>query len=147
MSSESRASGSRGGGWRISAPRGGRSTAAEQGWFFPPTLFTEVAPASIIAREEIFGPVLVSMTFRSPAEAIALANDTRYGLAASVWSQDLDTALEVARRIRAGTVWVNCTNQFDAAAGFGGYQESGFGREGGREGLEANLQLRSPSHG
>ncbi|MCB0217553.1 MAG: aldehyde dehydrogenase family protein, partial [Chloroflexi bacterium] len=112
----------------------------EQGWFFPPTLFTEVAPASIIAREEIFGPVLVSMTFRSPAEAIALANDTRYGLAASVWSQDLDTALEVARRIRAGTVWVNCTNQFDAAAGFGGYQESGFGREGGREGLEAYLR-------
>jgi aldehyde dehydrogenase (NAD+) len=114
----------------------------EQGWFFPPTLFTEVAPASTIAREEIFGPVLVAMTFRSPAEAIALANDTRYGLAASVWSQDVDTALEVARRIRAGTVWVNSTNLFDAASGFGGYQESGFGREGGREGLMAYMRPR-----
>ncbi len=116
----------------------------QEGWFFPPTLFTDVAPASTIAREEIFGPVLVAMTFRTPDEAVALANDTRYGLAASVWSQDLDTALDVARRIRAGTVWVNCTNQFDAASGFGGYQESGFGREGGREGLWAYLQPRIP---
>ena len=116
--------------------------APEQGWYFPPTLFTEVAPAATIAREEIFGPVLVAMTFRSPAEAIALANDTRFGLAASVWSQDVDTALEVARRIRAGTVWVNSTNLFDAASGFGGYHESGFGREGGREGLLAYARLR-----
>ncbi len=116
----------------------------ESGYFFPPTLFTEVAPASTIAREEIFGPVLVSMSFRSPAEAIELANDTRYGLAASVWTQDLDTALAVSRAIRAGTVWVNCTNLFDAASGFGGYQESGFGREGGREGMQAYLRPVAP---
>jgi len=107
----------------------------QEGYFFPPTLFTNVAPASSIAQVEIFGPVLVSMSFRTPEEAIALANNTRYGLAASVWSQDLDLALDVARQVKAGTVWVNCTNQFDAASGFGGYKESGFGREGGLEGL------------
>ena len=112
----------------------------EGGWFFPPTLFTDVSPASTIVQEEIFGPVLVSLTFRSHEEAIALANNTRYGLAGSVWSQDLDTALEVARAIRAGTIWVNCTNQFDANSGFGGYRESGFGREGGREGMHAYMR-------
>ena len=106
-----------------------------EGCFFPPTLFTDVAPASTIAQMEIFGPVLVSMTFRTPAEAVALANNTRYGLAASVWSDNLNLALDVARKIKAGTVWINCTNMFDAASGFGGYRESGFGREGGREGL------------
>lgn len=107
----------------------------KDGYFYPPTLLTEVAPASTVAQIEIFGPVLVSMTFRTPSEAVALANNTRYGLAASVWSDDLNLALDVARQIKAGVVWVNCTNQFDAAAGFGGYRESGFGREGGREGL------------
>jgi aldehyde dehydrogenase (NAD+) len=106
-----------------------------EGCYFPPTLFTDVAPAATIAQAEIFGPVLVAMTFRSPSEAVALANNTRYGLAASVWSDNLNLALDVARRIKAGTVWVNCTNLFDAAAGFGGYRESGFGREGGKEGL------------
>jgi aldehyde dehydrogenase (NAD+) len=106
-----------------------------EGCFYPPTLFTNVAPATTIAQAEIFGPVLVAMTFRSPSEAVALANNTRYGLAASVWSDNLNLALDVARRIKAGTVWVNSTNLFDAAAGFGGYRESGFGREGGREGL------------
>lgn len=110
------------------------------GCFFPPTLFTNVAPSSTIVQEEIFGPVLVALTFRSPSEAIALANNTRYGLAGSVWSQDIDTALEVARSIRAGAIWVNCTNQFDANAGFGGYRESGFGREGGREGMFAYMR-------
>ncbi len=105
------------------------------GYFFPPTLFTGVAPAATIAQVEIFGPVLVSMTFRTPAEAVALANNTRYGLAASVWSDNINLALDVARQLKAGTVWVNCTNQFDAASGFGGYRESGFGREGGKEGL------------
>jgi aldehyde dehydrogenase (NAD+) len=105
------------------------------GWFYPPTLITQVGPASELAQVEIFGPVLVSMSFRTPAEAIALANNTRYGLAASVWSQDIDQALEVARGIQAGTVWINSTNLFDASSGFGGYRESGFGREGGREGL------------
>src|SRR6266508_917553 len=106
-----------------------------EGYFFPPTLFTEVAPAATIAQVEIFGPVLVSTTFRTPAEAVALANNTRYGLAASVWSEDVNLALDVARQIKAGVVWINSTNVFDAASGFGGYRESGFGREGGKEGL------------
>jgi len=105
------------------------------GFFLPPTLFTGVEPSHTIAQEEIFGPVLVTLTFRTPAEAIQLANNTRYGLAASIWSQDIDTAMDVARKVKAGTVWINSTNLFDAAAGFGGYRESGYGREGGREGM------------
>ncbi|MFL2858079.1 MAG: aldehyde dehydrogenase family protein [Planctomycetota bacterium] len=112
---------------------------AEGNWF-PPTFFPEAPLSSEIATEEIFGPVLVSTTFRTPAEAIKIANHTRYGLAASVWSQDLDTALHVARKIKAGTVWVNGTNMFDASSGFGGMKESGFGREGGVEGLKAYLR-------
>ena len=107
----------------------------KEGYFYPPTLLTDVAPASTVTQVEIFGPVLVSMTFRTPAEAVALANNTRYGLAASVWSEDINLALDVARQVKAGVVWVNSTNLFDAASGFGGYRESGFGREGGREGL------------
>jgi aldehyde dehydrogenase (NAD+) len=107
----------------------------DRGCFYPPTLVTGVEAASILAREEIFGPVLVAMTFRTPEEAVALANNTRYGLAASVWTENLNRALEVAARIKAGVVWINSTNMFDAASGFGGYRESGFGREGGREGL------------
>ncbi len=106
-----------------------------EGAFFPPTLFTNVSPASTIAQVEIFGPVLVSMTFRTPEEAVALANNTRYGLAASVWSDNINLALDIAPRIKAGSVWINCTNMFDASSGFGGYRESGFGREGGKEGL------------
>jgi aldehyde dehydrogenase (NAD+) len=106
-----------------------------EGWFFPPTLFTDVSPAATIAQVEIFGPVVVLMTFRTPAEAVELANNTRYGLAASVWTENINLALDVAPQLKAGTVWVNCTNVFDAASGFGGYRESGFGREGGREGL------------
>ena len=106
-----------------------------EGYFYPPTLLTDVSPAATVAQVEIFGPVLVAMTFRTPAEAVALANNTRYGLAASVWSEDINLALDIARQIKAGVVWVNSTNLFDAAAGFGGYRESGFGREGGREGL------------
>jgi len=106
-----------------------------EGCFYPPTLFTEVAPASTIAQEEIFGPVLAALTFRTPEEAVRLANNTRYGLAASIWSEDINLALDVATQIKAGTVWINSTNLFDAASGFGGYRESGFGREGGREGL------------
>jgi aldehyde dehydrogenase (NAD+) len=105
------------------------------GLFYPPTLFTDVAPAATIAQVEIFGPVVVLMTFRTPAEAVAIANNTRYGLAASVWSENLNTALDIAPQLKAGTVWVNCTNRFDAASGFGGYRESGYGREGGIEGL------------
>ncbi len=107
----------------------------KEGWFYPPTLMTNVAPASTVAQVEIFGPVLVAMTFRTPAEAVALANNTTYGLAASVWSENLSLALDVAGKVKAGTVWVNSTNLFDAASGFGGYRESGYGREGGREGL------------
>src|SRR2546427_4822106 len=106
-----------------------------EGYFFPPTLFTNVSPAATIAQVEIFGPVLVSMTFRTPAEAVELANNTRYGLAASVWSENINLALDVAPKIKAGVVWINCTNLFDAASGFGGYRESGFGREGGKEGM------------
>ncbi|MEP7227297.1 MAG: aldehyde dehydrogenase family protein, partial [Gemmatimonadales bacterium] len=106
-----------------------------EGWFFPPTLFTEVSPAATIAQVEIFGPVVVLMSFRTPVEAVELANNTRYGLAASVWTENINLALDVAPHLKAGTVWINCTNVFDAASGFGGYRESGFGREGGREGL------------
>ena len=105
------------------------------GWFYPPTLFTDVAPSSTVAQEEIFGPVLVTMTFRTPSEAVALANNTPYGLAASVWTENVNLALDVAPKLKSGVVWVNSTNSFDAAAGFGGYRESGFGREGGREGM------------
>ncbi|MGH2345434.1 MAG: aldehyde dehydrogenase family protein [Chloroflexota bacterium] len=106
-----------------------------EGYFYPPTLFTNVAPAATIAQVEIFGPVLVAMTFRSPAEAVMLANNTPYGLAASVWTENINLALDAARQIKAGTVWINSTNLLDAASGFGGYRESGFGREGGKEGL------------
>jgi aldehyde dehydrogenase (NAD+) len=110
------------------------------GYFYPPTLFTDVSPAATIAQVEIFGPVLVSMTFRTPKEAVALANNTPYGLAASVWSENINLALDVAPKLKAGVVWINCTNLFDAAAGFGGYRESGFGREGGREGMYEYLK-------
>jgi aldehyde dehydrogenase (NAD+) len=106
-----------------------------EGCFYPPTLFTNVQPSSTIAQVEIFGPVLVSMTFRTPEESVALANNTPYGLAASVWTENINLALDIAPKIKAGVVWINSTNLFDAAAGFGGYRESGFGREGGREGM------------
>ncbi len=106
-----------------------------EGSFYPPTLFTDVQPSSTIAQVEIFGPVLVSMTFRTPEESVALANNTPYGLAASVWTESINLALDIAPKIKAGVVWINSTNLFDAAAGFGGYRESGFGREGGREGM------------
>ena len=112
----------------------------EVGYFYPPTLCTECSPSSTLAREEIFGPVVVLMTFRTPEESVQLANDTRYGLAASLWTENVNLALHVAPKLKAGTVWVNCTNLFDAASGFGGYRESGFGREGGREGLFEYLE-------
>ena len=107
----------------------------ETGLFYKPTLITNVDPACEVVQEEIFGPVLVSLTFRTPKEAIALANNTRFGLAASVWSENINLALDAASKIKAGSLWINCTNLFDGAAGFGGYRESGFGREGGKEGL------------
>ncbi len=112
-----------------------------EGLFYPPTLFTDVAPSSTVAQVEIFGPVVVQMTFRTPDEAVELANNTQYGLAASLWSENINLALDIAPRIKAGTVWINCTNMFDAASGFGGYRESGFGREGGREGMYEYLKI------
>ena len=111
-----------------------------RGLFFPPTLLSNVHPASVVAQQEIFGPVLAAMTFRTPAEAVELANNTVYGLAACVWSESLNVALHVAAQLKAGVVWVNCTNLFDASCGFGGYRESGYGREGGREGLREYLE-------
>jgi aldehyde dehydrogenase (NAD+) len=107
----------------------------EEGYFYPPTLFTDVESASTLAQVEIFGPVLVTMTFRTPGEAVELANNTRFGLAASLWTENLNLALDVAPKLKAGVIWVNCTNLFDAASGFGGFRESGFGREGGNEGM------------
>jgi aldehyde dehydrogenase (NAD+) len=115
----------------------------KHGYFFPPTLFTDVHPASTLAQVEIFGPVLVSMCFRTPSEAVQLANNTRYGLAASIWSEDINLALDIAPKLKAGVVWVNCTNQFDAASGFGGYRESGYGREGGIEGLYEYIKRKA----
>jgi len=112
----------------------------DKGLFYKPTLLTNLDPACEVVQEEIFGPVLVSLTFRTPAEAVALANNTRFGLAASVWSENINLALDVASKIKAGSLWVNSTNLFDAASGFGGYRESGFGREGGKEGLYEYLR-------
>jgi aldehyde dehydrogenase (NAD+) len=108
--------------------------------FLRPALITGVSPSHTVATEEIFGPVLVAMSFRTPDEAVALANNTRYGLAATIWSENVNLALDIAPRLKAGVVWINGTNNFDAAVGFGGYKESGFGREGGREGMAAYLK-------
>ena len=111
-----------------------------RGLYYKPTLLSNVHPTSIVAQQEIFGPVLAAMTFRTPKEAVELANNTVYGLAASVWSESINVALQTAAQIKAGVVWVNSTNLFDAACGFGGYRESGYGREGGREGLREYLE-------
>ena len=105
------------------------------GSWFPPTLITGASTSAAVAQAEIFGPVLVAMSFRTPPEAVQLANNTVYGLAACVWTESISLALDVAPQIKAGVVWINSANQFDAACGFGGYKESGFGREGGREGM------------
>ena len=115
----------------------------EGGCFYPPTLLTNVQPAHIVAQEEIFGPVAVTMTFRTPDEAVQLANHSRYGLSASIWSESISLALQVAAKVEAGVVWVNATNLFDAAVGFGGRKESGFGREGGREGAYEYLKPKA----
>ena len=115
----------------------------KQGCFYPPSLFTNVQPSSTVAREEIFGPVLVTHTFRTPDEAVELANNSRYGLAASVWSETIGLALDTAPRLKCGVVWINSTNLFDASVGFGGYRESGFGREGGREGAFEYLKPKA----
>src|SRR5580692_5603673 len=120
--------------WQPSIPMPSR------GLYFPPTLLSTVHPTSIVAQQEIFGPVLAAMTFRTPTEAVELANNTAYGLAACVWSESINVSLHVASQLKAGVVWVNCTNLFDASCGFGGYRESGYGREGGREGLQEYLE-------
>jgi aldehyde dehydrogenase (NAD+) len=111
----------------------------ERGLFFPPTVFSGVEQTMRVAREEIFGPVLSVLTFRTPDEAIAKANNTPYGLSAGIWTEKGSKALWTAQRVRAGVVWTNTFNRFDPTAPFGGYRESGFGREGGRVGLEAYL--------
>ncbi|MGH1368297.1 MAG: aldehyde dehydrogenase family protein [Maritimibacter sp.] len=115
------------------------------GCYYPPTLIANMSPADPLMQDEIFGPVLVSTSFRTPSEAVDLANNTRYGLAASVWSEDINVALDIAPKLAAGVVWINGTNMFDAAAGFGGLRESGFGREGGWEGLFAYTKPREKS--
>ena len=120
--------------WQPSIP------VPSRGLYFPPTLLSNVHSSSVVAQQEIFGPVLAAMTFRTPREAVELANNTVYGLAACVWSESVNVALHVAAQLKAGVVWVNSTNLFDAACGFGGYRESGFGREGGREGLLEYLE-------
>jgi aldehyde dehydrogenase (NAD+) len=113
----------------------------DQGFWFRPTVFTGVQQSMRIAQEEIFGPVLSVLTFRTPDEAIAKANNTPYGLSAGVWTEKGSKILWTAERLRAGVVWANTFNQFDAASPFGGVKESGYGREGGRQGLEAYLDV------
>jgi acyl-CoA reductase-like NAD-dependent aldehyde dehydrogenase len=112
----------------------------KKGFWFAPTIFTSVSPSHTIAREEIFGPVLSVMTFRTPAEAIAKANNTPYGLSAGIWSEKGSRVLAVADQLRAGVIWANTFNKFDPSSPFGGYKESGFGREGGISGLAAYLE-------
>jgi acyl-CoA reductase-like NAD-dependent aldehyde dehydrogenase len=112
----------------------------ENGFWFAPTIFDNVETSSTIAREEIFGPVLSVLTFRTPAEAISKANNTPYGLSAGIWSDKGSKILAVADKLRAGVIWANTFNRFDPASPFGGYKESGYGREGGRHGLAAYLQ-------
>jgi aldehyde dehydrogenase (NAD+) len=113
----------------------------EKGYWFVPTVFTDVAQSYRIAQEEIFGPVLSVLTFRTPAEAVEKANNTPYGLSAGVWTEKGSRILWMAERLRAGVVWANTFNRFDPASPFGGYKESGFGREGGRHGLEPYLEF------
>jgi aldehyde dehydrogenase (NAD+) len=113
----------------------------ERGWFFAPTVFTNVAQSYRIAQEEIFGPVLSVLTFRTPDEAVEKANNTPYGLSAGVWTEKGSRILAMAQRLRAGVIWANTYNRFDPSSPFGGYKESGFGREGGRHGLEPYLEF------
>ena len=113
----------------------------EKGYWFAPTVFTNVAQSYRIAQEEIFGPGLSVLTFRTPEEAVEKANNTPYGLSAGVWTEKGSRILWMAERLRAGVVWANTFNRFDPSSPFGGYKESGFGREGGRHGLEPYLQF------
>ena len=113
----------------------------DQGYFIRPTLFTGVTQSHRIAREEIFGPVLSVLTFRTVEEAVEKANNTPYGLSAGVWTDKGSRILKLSTELKAGVVWANTYNKFDPASPFGGYKESGFGREGGRQGLQDYLQI------
>ena len=126
----------RAGGQRVSGPN-------NRGFFMQPTVFADVTPAMTIAREEVFGPVLAVMTFRDTAEAVALANDSNYGLAAGVWTRDIKKAHQMARQLKAGTVWINTYHAYDTGVPFGGYKQSGFGRELGEHALEHYSQVKS----
>jgi aldehyde dehydrogenase (NAD+) len=112
-----------------------------RGYFFRPTLFTNVAQSHRIAREEIFGPVLSVLTFRTPDEAVEKANNTPYGLSAGIWTDKGSRILHMVKRMKAGVVWANTFNRFDPTSPFGGYKESGYGREGGIHGLHAYVRL------
>jgi phenylacetaldehyde dehydrogenase len=125
------------------ASGGGRPANLERGYFVAPTVFTGVKPDMKILREEIFGPVVCTVPFKDPEEVAAAGNDTAYGLAAAVWTKDISKAHRMARTLKAGTVWINCYNQFDAASPFGGYKQSGFGREMGKAALELYTQVKS----
>lgn len=113
------------------------------GCFYPPTLFTHMSPSDPLSQQEIFGPVVVSIRFRTPSEAVSIANNSRNGLAASIWTENINLALDISPKIKAGVIWINASNLFDAASGFGGYKESGFGREGGKEGLYEYVKLKT----
>jgi len=125
------------------AAGGGRPDSFNKGYFVAPTVFTDVKPDMRIAREEIFGPVVCAVPFSDPDEVVTAGNDTTYGLAAAVWTRDIGRAHRLARSLKAGTVWINCYNQFDAAAPFGGYRQSGFGREMGKAALELYTQIKT----
>jgi acyl-CoA reductase-like NAD-dependent aldehyde dehydrogenase len=122
---------------------GDRPANLAKGYFVNPTVFADVTNSMKIAREEIFGPVLSVLTFKDAADAVAQANDTMYGLAAAVWTRDIKKAHRVARAVKAGTVWVNTYNLYDVALPFGGYKQSGFGRELGRDALDQYTQTKS----
>jgi phenylacetaldehyde dehydrogenase len=125
------------------ATGGGRPENRPKGYFVRPTVFTDVKPDMKILREEIFGPVVCAVPFKDPGEVAASGNDTTYGLAAAVWTRDIQKAHRMAETLRAGTVWINCYNVFDAASPFGGYKQSGFGREMGKAALELYTQIKS----
>jgi acyl-CoA reductase-like NAD-dependent aldehyde dehydrogenase len=122
---------------------GGRPKRFDRGYFVAPTVFSDVKPDAKILREEIFGPVVCAIPFKDPEEVAKAGNDTTYGLAAAVWTADISKAHRMAEILKAGTVWINCYNMFDAASPFGGYKQSGFGREMGKAALELYTQIKS----
>jgi phenylacetaldehyde dehydrogenase len=122
---------------------GGRPKEFSKGYFVAPTVFTDVRPEMKVVREEIFGPVVCAIPFKDTEEVAAAGNDTTYGLAAAVWTRDIQKAHRLARTLKAGTVWINCYNMFDAASPFGGFKQSGFGREMGKAALELYTQIKS----